>query len=42
MAKKITPAAAAADPKAAKLEALKQAMGKIEKSYGRGDRKSVV
>ncbi len=36
MAKKITPAAAAADPKAAKLEALKQAMGKIEKSYGRG------
>ncbi len=36
MAKKITPAAAAADPKAAKLEALRQAMGKIEKSYGRG------
>ncbi|MBD5325630.1 MAG: recombinase RecA [Bacteroides sp.] len=36
MAKKITPAGAAADPKAAKLEALKQAMGKIEKSYGRG------
>ena len=36
MAKKISPAAAAADPKAAKLEALKQAMGKIEKSYGRG------
>ena len=36
MAKKITPAVAAADPKAAKLEALKQAMGKIEKSYGRG------
>ena len=32
MAKKITPAAAAADPKAAKLEALKQAMGKIEKA----------
>ncbi|MCM1309865.1 MAG: recombinase RecA [Bacteroides sp.] len=36
MAKKLTPAGAAADPKAAKLEALKQAMGKIEKSYGRG------
>ncbi|MDE7387829.1 MAG: DNA recombination/repair protein RecA, partial [Muribaculaceae bacterium] len=36
MAKKVTPAAAAADPKAAKLEALKQVMGKIEKSYGRG------
>ena len=36
MAKKITPAAGTMDPKAAKLEALANAMGKIEKTYGRG------
>lgn len=36
MAKKITPAAGAIDPKAAKLEALANVMGKIEKTYGRG------
>lgn len=36
MAKKITPAAGTIDPKAAKLEALANAMGKIEKTYGRG------
>lgn len=39
MAKKTTikpESKAAADPKAAKLQALQQALGKIEKSYGRG------
>ncbi len=36
MAKKITPASGTIDPKVAKLEALANAMGKIEKTYGRG------
>ena len=37
MAKKITPAAAGSDAsREAKLDALRQAVGKIEKSYGRG------
>ncbi len=36
MAKKISPAEDGFDPRKAKLEALANAMGKIEKSYGRG------